>query len=52
LRYRRADALRVVIAIFEEKVRSERGAKRAVTKARQANIDNADIVGLYRIVNL
>jgi hypothetical protein len=28
-----------VIAIFERKVRSGRGANRAVTKAQQANID-------------
>lgn len=29
----------MVIAIFERKVRSGRGANRAVTKAQQANID-------------
>jgi hypothetical protein len=34
---RNAKALRMVIAIFERKVRSGRG--RAVTKAQQANID-------------
>jgi hypothetical protein len=32
-----------MVAIFERKVRSERGANRAVTKAQQANIDKPDI---------
>jgi hypothetical protein len=36
---RNAQALRMAIAIFERKVRSGRGARRAVTKAQQANID-------------
>jgi hypothetical protein len=41
----------MVVAIFERKVRSGRGAKRAVTKAQQANIDDHRIGHQYRIVN-
>jgi hypothetical protein len=40
LRNHNAEALRMAIAIFERKVRSRRGAKRAVTKAQQAKFDN------------
>jgi hypothetical protein len=40
----------MVIAIFERKVRSGRGANRAVTKAQQANIDSPYIKYLYLIV--
>jgi hypothetical protein len=39
LRSRNAKALQMVIAIFERKVRSERGANRALTKASKQNID-------------
>ena len=41
----------MVIAIFERKVRSGRGAKRAVTKAQQANIDFQILVVLIMFVN-
>jgi len=42
----------MTIAIFERKVRSGRGAKRAVTKAQQANIDVTGVQRSRTIVNL
>lgn len=46
-----ANASRMMITIFERKVRSGRGAKRAVTKAQQANIDFQILVVLIMFVN-
>jgi hypothetical protein len=42
----------MVVAFFERKVRSGRGANRAVTKAQQANIDEPQIEIAVDIVNV
>jgi hypothetical protein len=49
---RRAETLRMMIAIFERKVRQGAVAKCAVTKAQQANIDFQEIEIKYCNVNL
>ncbi len=41
----------MVIAIFERKVRSGRGANHAVTKAQQANIDSRYMGNVQHNVN-
>jgi hypothetical protein len=51
LKNRDAKTSRMMITIFERKVRSGRGAKRAVTKAQQANIDKRTLASLIAIVN-
>jgi hypothetical protein len=42
----------MVIAIFERKVRSRRGANRAATKTQQANFDKPEIVSNGTNVNV
>jgi hypothetical protein len=41
-----------MIAIFERKVRSGRGANRAVTKAQQANLDKRWVATVVQNVNV